>query len=232
MKFVQVIDYKTSKFDGVNELMDRWAEQTQGKRTATHALTGKDRADASHYMEIVEFESYDDAMKNSHLPETEQIFQEMVALCDGMPSFTDLDVVRDEQLNTAAVRRFFHEIAAGGNLDALSEVFAPDYKDHDPLREEGEPDVGLDMMRADVTGWRDAFDFTFDLERQVTEGDDVATSWRWTGRHKGEFQGIAPTRRQCTMTGTTIFRFEDGMIKEGWWHYDMLGLLRQLGALG
>jgi predicted ester cyclase len=33
------------------------------------------------------------------------------------------------------------------------------------------------------------------------------------------------------MTGTTIFRFRDGRIQEGWWHEDIMGLMRQLGAL-
>jgi hypothetical protein len=33
------------------------------------------------------------------------------------------------------------------------------------------------------------------------------------------------------MTGATIFRFRDGKIQEGWWNWDTLGLLRQLGLV-
>ena len=231
MRFVQVIDCKTERFEDLNRLMDRWAEQTRGTRTATHSLVGKDRSDGSHYVEIVEFPSYEDAMANSGLPETERIFQEMVALCDGMPTFTDLDVVRDEQLNRTQSRRFFHEIAVGGNLDAIDEVFAADYTDHHIARTERTV-VGSGRLRAHVARWRAAFDFTFDLDRQICGGDDVVTLWTWTGTHKGEFLGIAPTGRQCVTTGTTIFRFEDGRIKEGWWHEDLMGLMRELGALG
>lgn len=58
-------------------------------------MVGADRADPRHLVEIVEFASYEDAMKNSALPETDRIFREMVALCDEPPTFTDLDVVRD-----------------------------------------------------------------------------------------------------------------------------------------
>ncbi|MGW3626610.1 ester cyclase [Streptomyces sp. NPDC000880] len=231
MKFVQIIDCKTERFDDMDRLMDRWVEQTQGKRTATHSLIGKDRDDGSHFVEIVEFPSYEEAVKNSKLPETDRIFQEMVALCDEMPTFTDLDVVRDEQLNQATSRRFFHEIATGGNLDAIDEVFAADYADHDIMKEE-DTVVGSDVIRRDVSGWRAAFDFTFNLDRQICEGDDVATLWTWTGTHHGDFMGIAPTGKQCTMTGTTIFRFKDGKIQEGWWHFDIVGLTRQLGAMG
>lgn len=98
MAFVQLIDCRTSRFDEMNQLMDTWVEKTNGRRTATHSVIGKDRSDANHFVEIVEFPSYEEAMKNSKMPETEQIFQEMVALCDGMPTFTDLDVVRDDRL--------------------------------------------------------------------------------------------------------------------------------------
>jgi hypothetical protein len=98
MTFVQLIDGRTSRFDEMNQLMDTWVEKTNGKRTATRGVVGKDRSDANHFVEIVEFPSYEEAMKNSKMPETEQIFQEMVALCDGMPTFTDLDVVRDDKL--------------------------------------------------------------------------------------------------------------------------------------
>jgi predicted ester cyclase len=230
MKFVQIVDYKTRQFDDMNALMDKWAEQTKGKRTATHSLIGKDRTDSSHYVDIVEFPSHEEAMENSRLPETDKIFQEMVALCDGIPTFSDFDVVRDEQLNAALCRRFFHEIAVGGNLDAIDEVFAPDYRDHDIIKEE-DTTTGSDVIRSDVTTWRAAFDFTFSLDRQVSEGDDVATLWTWTGVNKGEFMGRPPTGRTCTMTGTTIFRCHNGVIREGWWHYDLMGLMRQLGAI-
>jgi predicted ester cyclase len=200
----------------MDRLMDEWVELTKGSRTATHSLIGKDRSDGSHYVEIVEFPSYEDAVANSKLPETDRIFQEMVALCDGTPTFTDLDVVRDEQLNQTLSRRFFHEIAVGGNLDAIGEVFAIDY---------------AGGLRNDLIRWRAAFDFSFDLDRQICEGDDVVTLWTWTGTHKGDFMGIPPTGRQCIMTGTTIFRFRDGRIQEGWWHEDIMGLMCQLGAL-
>ncbi|MDX2727401.1 MULTISPECIES: ester cyclase [Streptomyces] len=230
MRFVQVIDCKTERFDDMDRLMDEWVELTKGSRTATHSLIGKDRSDGSHYVEIVEFPSYEDAVANSKLPETDRIFQEMVALCDGTPTFTDLDVVRDEQLNQTLSRRFFHEIAVGGNLDAIGEVFAIDYADHDIAKEE-DTVIGSGGLRDDLIRWRAAFDFSFDLDRQICEGDDVVTLWTWTGTHKGDFMGIPPTGRQCIMTGTTIFRFRDGRIQEGWWHEDIMGLMRQLGAL-
>ncbi|GEC04985.1 hypothetical protein SSP24_26400 [Streptomyces spinoverrucosus] len=229
MTFVQVIDCKTSRFEEMNRLMDAWVEKTKGKRTATHSVIGKDRSDASHFIEIVEFPSYEEAMRNSNLPETDRIFHEMVALCDEMPTFTDLDVVRDEQLFSATVRRFFELVATPGELPPLDEVMGEHYHDHNPANEQDV--IGMDHVRRDVRVWRDGFDFSFSIEDLIAEGDKVCARWFWKGTHKGEFLGIPATGKEVSMSGTTVFRCGgDGKLVEGWWEYDRLGLMEQLGV--
>lgn len=230
MTFVQLIDCKTSRFDEMNQLMDTWVEQTKGKRTATHSLIGKDRSDGSHFIEIVEFPSYEEAMRNSNLPETDKIFTEMIALCDEMPTFTDLDVVRDEQLYALTARRFFATLATEGELPPLDDLLIEDYHDHDPANLQDT--MGMDAVRREFEMWRQGFTFSFTIEDQMGEGDRVCTRWTWNATHTGDFMGIAPTGREVTMTGTTIHRCTpDGRIAEGWWQYDRLGLMQQLGAL-
>lgn len=231
MTFMQIIDCKTDRFDEMDRLMDTWAEQTRGKRTATHEIIGRDRSDGAHYVEIVEFPSYEEAMRNSALPETDRNFQDMVALCDGMPTFTDLDVVRDEQFNKATIRRFYEDVAVGGDLDVIDELYWSDHIDHDVAKQENTT-VGSDVLKRDVTAWRKAFAFDFTLDEQIAEGDSVVTLWTWHGRHRGDFMGLAPTDRDVTMTGTTVCRFRDGKIQESWWHYDLPRLLREIGVGG
>ncbi|MFE3585433.1 ester cyclase [Streptomyces vinaceus] len=229
MTFVQIVDYETSRPEAVNEVIDRYLAKTKGKRTVAHSMVGRDRESDTHFLDIVEFPSYEAAMKNSHLPETDTMFQEMMALCDGMPRFTNLDVVRDEHLNTLLANRMFEEVAMKGDLSVVDEIFAADYRDHDISRPEVK--VGRDGLREDVGAWRAAFDFTFTRDAQMAQDDHVTTLWTFNGKHKGEFMGIAPTGKDCTMTGTTVFRCEDAMIKEGWWHYDAMRLMRELGAM-
>ncbi|WP_329313551.1 ester cyclase [Streptomyces sp. NBC_01262] len=230
MTFVQIIDCKTTRYDDMNRLMDSWVEATQGRRTATHAVIAKDRAADDHYVEIVEFPSYEDAMRNSKLPETDKIFQEMVALCDGMPTFTDLDVVRDAQLNKDSVRRLLTDVIGTDNAAAFGELVAADYLDHDIGNEQDTR--GADGFREEALGYRRGFpDFRFTIEDQVAEGDRVVTRWTWRGTNTGEMRGMPPTGKPVEMVGTTTFRFADGRIKEGWWHYDNLGMLRQLGVV-
>jgi len=131
--------------------------------------------------------------------------------------------------NKAIARRFFEEIASQGKLDAIGEVIAADYRDHDPANEEDTR--GVDGFRREVEMYRSGFDFAFTVEDQLAEGDEVATRWSWRGTHKGEAMGVAATGNEVTMTGTTIFRFADGKIQEGWWNWDTLGVLRQIGAI-
>ncbi|MEU6235244.1 ester cyclase [Kitasatospora sp. NPDC047058] len=228
MAFVQIIDCKTDRVDDLNRLMDTWAEQTRGKRTAGHAVVATDRANAKHVVEIVEFPSYEEAMRNSSLPETDRIFREMVALCDEPPTFTDLDVVRDARFNKVTATRVFDEIARG-NLGVIDECMATDYRDHD-YGSEGDA-VGIPAFKERCGSYVDAFDFTFSIESQIADEDEVATRWTWNATQKADFMGVPSTGKSVVGRGTTTFRFKDGMIQEGWWQWDVMGLMKQLGMM-
>ncbi|MGW0395904.1 ester cyclase [Streptomyces sp. NPDC003042] len=230
MTFVQIIDYRTRRQDDLNQLLDRYVSQSQGKRTVTHSIVGKDREAEDHYVELVEFPSHEEAMKNSHLPETDRMFQEMVSLCEGMPTFTNLDVVRDENLNKLVVDRMFDELAMSGDRSVAEEIFASDYVDHDIFQ--ADPNAqGIDGLMADLNMWRSAFEMSFTKDHQIAEGDYVTTLWTWNARHTGDFMGVAPTGKDVSATGQTTFRCKDGKIAEGWWHYDVMKVMRELGVI-
>ncbi|MGW6913328.1 ester cyclase [Kitasatospora sp. NPDC054939] len=229
MTFVQLIDCKTSRVDELNSLMDAWVEATRGKRTATHSIMGRDRADSTHVVEIVEFPSYEEAMKNSNLPETDRIFREMVALCDAEPSFTDLDVMRDEQLNKLVVRSFFENVVNAGNIDAADDLCTSDYREHDPSL--SSYDVDLARAKAENREIMEAFEPTATIDGMVAEGDTVCARVSFRGRHVGTYQGMEPTGREVSGTGHATFRCADGRIAESWWNFDDLGLMKQLGVM-
>ncbi len=95
--FVQIIQYKTSKFGDMMKVADKFREQTAGRRTVARVMVCRDRDNANTYMSIVEFPSYDDAMKNNDLPETAALAQEMQKLADGPPTFYNLDLERVDE---------------------------------------------------------------------------------------------------------------------------------------
>lgn len=98
MTFIQIIEYKTSRIDELDALLDGWLEATEGKRSATRGLQTKDRDAADTYVQIIEFPSYEEAMANSNMPETSEFAAKLQSVCDGPPTFRNLEVVREEKL--------------------------------------------------------------------------------------------------------------------------------------
>lgn len=101
MTFVQLIEYETSREDEVAPLYEEFMKATEGKRTLTHEFHTKDRDRPSHFVDIVEFPSYEAAMRNNELPETQRVAAKLKELCTGGPRFMNLEVV-DELRTTAA----------------------------------------------------------------------------------------------------------------------------------
>jgi len=99
MTFVQIIDLETSHQADMEKLYDEWLVVTEGKRTVLHEFHTQDRDKPTHFVDIVEFPSYEQAMVNSALPETQRIAERMRALCDSGPRFVNLDVLREDGSN-------------------------------------------------------------------------------------------------------------------------------------
>jgi hypothetical protein len=93
MGFVQIIEFRTSKEDELRRLGDEWAAAAGAESKVVRRTVCRDRNDPTHYFNVVEFASYEDAMANSALPVTGEFAAKMVALADGTPTFHDLDVV-------------------------------------------------------------------------------------------------------------------------------------------
>lgn len=123
----------------------------------------------------------------------------------------------------------FAEQMVAGNLDAVGEVFAPDFVDHDPAPDQGE---GAEGLRDFWAAFRMAFpDLKIQAETLVADDDKVAIAYTASGTHEGEFEGHPPTGKRMSVRGLQIARFEDGMVVERWGMTDVLGILQQIGAV-
>ena len=98
MSFVQIIEFRTGDLDGVRKLDEEWQRATAGKRTARRQIVTRDRNQPDRCLAMVFFDSYESAMENSRLPETEAIAAQYSVFVDGQPVFHDLDIIADEQL--------------------------------------------------------------------------------------------------------------------------------------
>jgi hypothetical protein len=98
VKFIQLIEFKTGDIDAFNKMLDEWTAKTSGIRTATRGMQCQDRDSERTYINIVEFPSYEAAMENSNHPETAEFAAQLAKLCDGPPTFRNLDLLRVEDL--------------------------------------------------------------------------------------------------------------------------------------
>lgn len=82
-------------------------------------------------------------------------------------------------------RRAYRAMTAGGNLDELAAVVAPDFVDHGPV----------------ASGTRPV-----QLEDYFERGDRACAAMRITGTHSGPLMGLPPTGRSIDISGVDVVR--------------------------
>jgi hypothetical protein len=97
MKYIQIIEFTAGDIDAVRKLQDDYRRATAGKSTIRGEILTHDRNDPQRYFNIVFFDSYESAMQNSRLPETQADFENYKPELDGPPVFYDLDVIDDRR---------------------------------------------------------------------------------------------------------------------------------------
>ena len=97
MKFVQMIEFHTSRIDEFNALMDEWTSSVDGQADVPiRVMECADRDTPGAFIQVVEFASYEAAMRNSAKPETGKFAERLAQLCEGEASFRNLDLTREE----------------------------------------------------------------------------------------------------------------------------------------
>lgn len=127
------------------------------------------------------------------------------------------------------VRRNTERVQSGGDFALFEELFADDFVDHTP-----QPGTTPDKngVRVLYHALRSAFpDFTAKIHWQTADGDVVTTYKTYSGTHRGEFLGLAPTGEHVEFETVDAMRVRDGKITEHWGVANLYSVLQQLGAL-
>ena len=131
--------------------------------------------------------------------------------------------------NKAVVRHFVEEVFNKGNLAAIDQFLAAEYRDANALPGQ-EP--GREGARRAFTLYREVFpDLRYTIEEMIAEGDTVVTRVTLWATHHGALLGVPPTHRQVSVPAVHITRLVDGTIREHWSLMDDLGLMQQLGVV-
>jgi steroid delta-isomerase-like uncharacterized protein len=131
--------------------------------------------------------------------------------------------------NKKLIRRFYEEIDKG-NIDAMDELVAEDYINHDPPPFPGLAGGRQGLKQAFEMFWR-ATPGHHVIEDQIAEDDKVVTRLRGVGKHEGELAGIPPSGNDLDVKAVAIHRIKDGVIVEHWSAVDSATNLHQLGVI-
>ena len=133
------------------------------------------------------------------------------------------------EANKALMRRFV-EFINTASAPLAAELIAPDAIFHvpgqpEPLRGPGGYLALVGMMRGGFP------DLQWTLEDVVAEQEHVAARYTMRGTHRGAFFGVPPTGRPITVQSMAFYRIAGGQFVEEHGLPDMLGLMRQIGAV-
>ena len=96
MAFIQIMEFHTDRMDEGKKFVDEYRAKTEGRRTTQRTILCRDRDQPGHYVNVVFFESYEAAMENSSLPETQELAQKIADLTTSEMTFLNLEVEWDE----------------------------------------------------------------------------------------------------------------------------------------
>jgi predicted ester cyclase len=131
--------------------------------------------------------------------------------------------------NKQVIRRFIEEIINTGNIEEIEKYIAPDYTE---VHEGKKYPIGIKGAKEHILGVRKTYpDLKLTVERQIGEGQWVATCITAAGTHSGSWMGIKPTGKTVVYTGVNINKIVDGRIIEHGGAANLLGPLLEIGAI-
>lgn len=130
----------------------------------------------------------------------------------------------------AIITDFLQKVWSEGNVDAVDDYLADHYSiSHDP----GDPWDGHTLTVSKfkerlVQSRAMAPDQVFTVEKMIEDEDNVVVGWTWKGTHLGDIPGIPATGRKTTMSGLTIYEFQNFRLCGHWQIADRLSVYQQL----
>jgi steroid delta-isomerase-like uncharacterized protein len=132
--------------------------------------------------------------------------------------------------NKEVVRKFMDECWNQGKLERVRDLVSEKCHHHDPVFPNLAP--GTENLKKHISMCRNGFpDLNFKIDDMIAERNEVVIHWSARGTHKGQFLGMPPTSQKANVTGTSIYRLENGKITEQWSDWNLMSLMNQLGII-
>lgn len=135
----------------------------------------------------------------------------------------------DPEASKALIRRFIEEVVNTGDVSRIGDYVSPGCVATDgKVRIVAGPEGMAEHVRAVRSTYRD---LRLTVQRQVAEGEWVASEVVATGTHAGEWLGMTPTGKVLVMVAVNLDRVVDGRMVEHGGAANMLEPLLEAGAL-
>ena len=149
--------------------------------------------------------------------------------CQDKKATSELEVlsaqVKVEELNKKQVRRWLSECDSG-NFSIVNELITEDFKVYyasDTFERE--------WLRASVEAFPRSFSESIhSINELFADEDKVVAYMTVKGTHTGVFMDVPQSGKKIKCDAFTVYRLENGMIKEMWWDENaVLKLMLELG---
>lgn len=150
---------------------------------------------------------------NNHL--TTLFLVMLVFVCCNESNNKLKDTIGDRTMkesNKKIVKEYLEKIVNTGNSDSITNYISESYTEK---FENKKYHLGIEGAIEHIKGVRKTYpDLEITIDKQIAEGDWVATCYTMRGTHLGEWMGIKPTGKKIEVTGVNIDRIVDGKIIE------------------
>lgn len=128
-------------------------------------------------------------------------------------------------LQTLAIR-WFQEVWNERNPDSIRSLLAPDAVGHTEGGETHGPEEFIEFFHRPFLA---AFpDMKVAVDDVLAVDTDAVVRWTACGTHAGDALGFPASGRRVTIHGMSWLKFRDGLIVEGWDHWNFHGLMTAL----
>ena len=131
--------------------------------------------------------------------------------------------ISQQEQNKAIARRVFEEIFNQGKFQVADEIYAPDFVNHGL-----HANADLQVDQAAVHFEKQACpDLKITYGPMVAEGDLVSVLWVFRGTDSARVGWVPATGAKIEVKGITIWRIDDGRIRDEWTSMNELTIVRE-----
>lgn len=113
-------------------------------------------------------------------------------------------------------------------FDGLKKLMASSHQFNNPMTP---APIGSEQHLGMVQMMTASFDGKHLVDQVVAEGEWVTARGRWTGKHTGEFNGIAATGKPVEFSWIDMMHVVNGKLEEEYFEMNPMAIMQQIGAV-